>query len=161
MHGFVSFSLFIFPPSACTGNNFIWCWLFLCCHWMANCGHDFGVIRVHCTLQVCIILTSMYFKLICHYTILKLIMEYTLQRLLANIGSFLAKDTYSRLVDPTAIYQIGMFILELRWFVIVFLFQIQTVISYLIFLTECLLDFSIHKRPYRQRLKQLVSWKFI
>ncbi|KAK7854359.1 vesicle transport protein got1 [Quercus suber] len=28
--------------------------------------------------------------------------------LLANIGSFLAKDTYSRLVDPTAIYQIGL-----------------------------------------------------
>ena len=93
--------------------------------------------------------------------IFKLMMECTLQWLLANNGSFSAKDTYSRLVDPTAIYQNGMFIVELKCYVLSILFKIYIVIPLFLFLMKCLLDFSILKSPYRQRRKQLVSWKFI
>jgi hypothetical protein len=53
------FTSSVFSFSDCTGNNFFWCWLLLCCHRMAYFGHDFGGIWIHCTLQVCRILTFM------------------------------------------------------------------------------------------------------
>ncbi|EOY17141.1 Got1/Sft2-like vescicle transport protein family isoform 4, partial [Theobroma cacao] len=61
-----------------SGDNFFWCWLLFCCHWMAYLWHDIGGIWICCTLQW----------------------------FLADTGSVYAEDTNPWLVVPTTIHQI-------------------------------------------------------
>lgn len=114
---FTSWSCFF---NHCIGNNVIWCWLFLGCHWMAYNRDDSWGLWLCCTFQVSRMflllnvqcLLAFFVSWLSHAS--RLLTKYFSQWVLANIGSFPAKDSYCWLALSAAFCQIGMSYLLLR-----------------------------------------------